>query len=155
MSKVNFTSEHRASLEKLFLDLSFSGEVINGKFGAGVITPYDALHNSTVNTLKAVHAQLKSSISAKENDNDEWTNSEYDQRQLNLQKKWLEFIHLVIGYKRFSEEKAKDSKELRELEKQLAEMEAANKTPEEKIKELKDTISKMKGETPASESIAP
>lgn len=126
MSKINFTSEHKASLELHFIELSFAGETLTGKFGAGVITPYDALHNLSVNSLKAAHVQLKSSISSKENDVDEWTKSEYDQRQLSLQKKWAEFLHLMIGYKRHLEEKARDSKELKELEKELAEMESAN-----------------------------
>ena len=100
MSKINFTTEHKTSLEKHFVDLSFAGETLTGKFGAGTITPYDAIHNLTVNSLKSLHTQLKASISAKESDADEWTKTEYDQRQLSLQKKWLEFIHLCIGYKR-------------------------------------------------------
>lgn len=145
MNKINFTKEHQDNLEKLFVALSFSAETLSNKFGAGAITPYDALHNTSVNTLKSIHTQLKAEVSKKEESADEWTSSEHDQRQISLKKKWIEFIYLMIGYKRSEEEKARNSKELRELKKQLAELKESTLKPEDKIKAIEDKIAEMGG----------
>lgn len=147
MNKINFTDEHKNNLEKLYVALSFSGETLANKFGAGTINPYDALHNTSVSTLKSIHSQLKSEIAKKESDTDEWTNSEYDQRQLGLKKKWVEYIHLVIGYKRSEEEKARNSKEIRDLKKELETLRSNNMSPEDKIKAVEAKIAEMEGTT--------
>lgn len=153
MNKINFTAEHRESLNKLFLDLSFSGETLSNKFGAGTVSPYDALHNVSMSTLKTAHSTLKNEVAKKEADTDDWTSTEYDQRQLGLKKKWIEFLHLMIGYKRSEEEKARNSKELREMKRQLEELKESTLKPEDKIKAMEAKIAEMEGTSPAD--IAP
>jgi chromosome segregation ATPase len=155
MNKINFNDEHKSNLEKLYVALSFSGETLANKFGAGTITPYDALHNTSVATLKSVHSNLKSEVAKKEQDTDEWTNSEYDQRQLSMKKKWMEFIHLMIGYKRSEEEKARNSKEVRELKKELEKLKQDNMSPEDKIKAVEAKIAEMEGTAPAATTTTP
>ena len=153
MTKINFTTDHQTNLEKLFLDLSFSGETLSSKFGADTISPYDALHNVSMSTLKTAHSTLKNEVAKKEADTDDWTSTEYDQRQLSLKKKWIEFLHLMIGYKRSEEEKARNSKELRELKKQLEELKESTLKPEDKIKALEAKIGEMEGTAPTTEVV--
>lgn len=151
MNKINFTTDHKNTLDKLFLELSFSGETLSNKFGAGTISPYDALHNVSLSTIKTAHSTLKNEVAKKEADTDEWTNTEYDQRQLSLKKKWIEFLHLMIGYKRSEEEKARNSKELREMKKELEALKESTLKPEDKIKALENKIAEMEGTAPAAE----
>jgi chromosome segregation ATPase len=159
-TKINFTPEHRERLNKLFLSLSFSGEVIQGKFGANTLSPYDLLQNTAINTLKSIHSQLKSEIDKEEKNTDEWTTSEHQQRVLNLKKKWGEFIHLMIGYKRAEQEAAENAKNLRQWTSELAQLKEDTKSPQDRIKEMEDKIKLAEGEistevpAPASETPA-
>lgn len=144
--KINFTAEHKTKLEKLFLSLSFTGHMLSGKFGANSLSPYDLLHNASVSTLRSLHSQLKNEIAKTEADEDEWTTSSYQQQQLSLKKKWKEFIHLVIGWKKAEQEKADNRAAVKNMKAKLAELKESTKTPEEQIKELEDSIAAMSSE---------
>jgi hypothetical protein len=145
MNKINFTKEHQTSLEKLFVDLSFNAETLTGRFGSNAVSPYDLLHNTSLGSLRAVHNELKATITKEEANTDEWTQSETTQRQLTMKKKWLEFIHLLIGYKRFEAEKAENAKVIREKKKLLQELKESTKTPAERISELEKEINDIEG----------
>ncbi len=142
-TKTNFTEEHQSKLEALFLKLCFKASVLAGKFGANSLTAYDILHNASMSTLKALHNQLKIEISKAEVEEDEWTSGKYEQSQLNMKKDWKEFLHLVIGYKKFQSEKASNRAAVREMKAKLAELKESNRTPEEKIKDLEASIAEM------------
>lgn len=145
-SKVNFSADHKAELNKLFLSLSFAGHVLTGKFGANALNPYDMLHHASISTLKSLYNQLKKEISAAEDTEDDWTSSSYEQSQLALKKRWKQFIHLVIGYKKAEAEKAENRAAVKQMKAKLTELKESNKTPEEKIKELEASIAEMEGD---------
>lgn len=142
-TKTNFTAEHQSQLEKLFLKLSFKGAVLSGKFGANALTAYDVLQNTSMSTLKSLFTQLKTEVTKAEANEDDWTSSSYEQTQLNLKKDWKDFLHLVIGYKRLQSEKANNRAAVREMKAKLTELKESNKTPEERIKELEESIANM------------
>ena len=146
-NSINFTASHREDLEKLFVKLSFEGVVLHGQFGANALTPHDMLHSTSLSTLKSLRTQLKKEISASESEEDEWSASTSEQKQLAMKKDWARYIHLVIGYLRSEAEKAKNADAVSKIDKQIAELEEANKTPEDKIKELQAKKAELSGTT--------
>ncbi len=135
-------------LEKLFLELAFSGKTLQGKFGSSTLTAYDLLHNSSVSSLKNLHVNLKAEISKQEANTDEWTTSSHEQSQLQLKKEWVEYVYMLIGYKRSEAQKEQDSATLKDLKNKLKELEESTATPEQKIKDLKEEISKYENKQP-------
>lgn len=159
MSKtIVFTPENRSRLEQLYLSLSFSGLLLSGKFGANNHNPYDLLNNVSLNTLRNMRIQLKTEIEKEESTTDEWEATEYQQQKLREKKKWSEFLHLIIGHRLAEEQKAKTSKALHEKKKTLEELVENNKSPKERIDELKAEIAQMEGNdasaTPATPPVS-
>lgn len=149
-NQVNFTEDHKKELEGLFVNLSFEGVQLAGKFGTNTMSPYDLLHNASSSTLKSLYNQLKNEITKAEENEDEWTSSDYEQRQLSSKKEWKKFLYLLIGYRKYLTEKAKNSEALRQMKAKLAELKESNKSPEDQMKELQDAIARMEGsEVPA------
>lgn len=151
MSKVVFTKEQMSELKSLYVDLSFKGVALSGKFNANTLTPYDLLNSTNVNTLINLRGQLKKEISAFEEDHDEFTATDYQRKQNEQKKNWERFLYLLIGYKRAQEQKADAEKELKELRAKAKELKEQNMTPEEKLKELEALI-KEKAELVGDES---
>ena len=149
---INFTAEHRDELNKLFLDLAFGGEMLSGKFGANTLSPYDILHHTSIGTLTSLRNQLKKEISAAEANDDEWSASETEQKQLSLKKKWATFIHLTIGYLKSKAEEAKNQDAIRKLDAKIANLEEATKSPEDKIAELKAKRDELSGAAATAEA---
>jgi len=145
MSKVVFTKEQAAELKSVYVDLSFKGIALSGKFNANTLTPYDLLTSTNVNTLINLRGQLKKEISSFEEDHDEFTATDYQRKQNEQKKMWERFLYLLIGYKRAQEQKADAEKELKELRIKAKELKEQNMTPEDKIKALEELIKEKEG----------
>lgn len=113
MNKINFTSEHEADLKALFLELGFTGEFLQGKFGANEYTVWDCIHNLQISTLKNINVSLKKEIAALE-DLDEWSSNSHQIAKANKLRKWQKFVSLCVGYKINTEQKAEEAKKNRE-----------------------------------------
>lgn len=135
---INFTKEHYAKLKELAFDMLVSNDTIPTKLGQS-LTVLELMHTTTINTLNGLKQQIAKQIDNLENQ-DEWTSSEHLQSKLNKLKAKKELVNLIVGWKRYSEEREKLSAKKEELSIQLKKLKEAQKTPEERIKELEEQI---------------
>lgn len=136
---VVFTGEHLSELKSVYTELSFSGEVIDGPMGANKLTPYDLLHSASVTSLQGVYTRLKKNIEGK-SDLDEWSMTEYQQRQIKMMTNWKQFVHLMIGYRKWQAENIFNANKKRELSAKLKQLKEDLLTPEEKLRQLQAEI---------------
>jgi len=134
-----FTKENLARLQELYVQLSFEGEVLEGKFGANTLNPYTLLNETAISTLRAL---LKQARKAKQDleDADEWSMSAAQQRAKSRFDSWAEFINLLIGFRLDQDEKAAlradRAKKAAQLRARIATEEDKGKTLEDLKKEL-------------------
>ena len=79
---------------------------------------------------------LDKKISAKESA-DEWSMTDEEQKKLDELKSKSELINLVIGWKKYIAYQDEMAAKKAELDKMINDLEESQKTPEEKINELK------------------
>lgn len=135
---INFTKEHYAKLKELAFDMLVSNDTIPTKLGQS-LTILELMHTTTINTLNGLKQQIAKQIDNLENQ-DEWASSEHLQSKLNKLKARKELVNLIVGWKRYSEEREELSAKKEELSVQLKKLKEAQKTPEERIKELEEQI---------------
>lgn len=138
---INFTKEHYAKLKELAFDMLVSNDTIPTKLGQS-LTILELMHTTTINTLNSLKQQIAKQIDNLENQ-DEWTSSEHLQSKLNKLKAKKELVNLIVGWKRYSEEREELSAKKKELSTQLEKLKEAQKTPEERIKELEEQINSI------------
>ena len=136
---INFTQEHMAKLTELASQMLFSGAVVNSKLGQP-LNVFDVLHTTTINTLNNIKNELGRKITKLE-EADEWVGINTFELESTKQKK--EFINLVIGYKRYQEELKETAAKKEKLQKELDQLVASNKTPDERIAELRAQIAEL------------
>lgn len=135
---INFTKEHYAKLKELAFDMLVSNDTIPTKLGQS-LTILELMHTTTINTLNGLKQQIAKQIDNLENQ-DEWASSEHLQSKLDKLKARKELVNLIVGWKRYSEEREELSAKKEELSVQLKKLKEAQKTPEERIKELEEQI---------------
>lgn len=135
---INFTKEHYAKLKELAFDMLVSNDTISTKLGQS-LTILELMHTTTINTLNGLKQQIAKQIDNLENQ-DEWASSEHLQLKLDKLKARKELVNLIVGWKRYSEEREELSAKKEELSVQLKKLKEAQKTPEERIKELEEQI---------------
>lgn len=135
---INFTKEHYAKLKELAFDMLVSNDTIPTKLGQS-LTVLELMHTTTINTLNGLKQQIAKQIDNLENQ-DEWASSEHLQSKLDKLKARKELVNLIVGWKRYSEEREELSAKKEELSIQLKKLKEAQKTPEERIKELEEQI---------------
>jgi len=134
MATINFTKEHLAKLKENIATIVLDGTIVNGPMGQS----YDAfsLVNATsiksLQTLSGFLGTRKANLSA----SDEWVENPNAEEIAKIDF-LLETISLIIGFKRKEQERKDNARELARVEKQIAELEEAQKTPQELIAELK------------------
>ena len=139
MTKINFTATHLSRLSVLAVNYLFSGEAFKGPVGQ-ILTVYDLIHTTSIDTLVKMRNELEKSIANKTNV-DDWIDTEYDKLQQLKDKS--EFVYLLIGYKRYKLEQTSIALEKEKLMQQLSELKESQKTPQERIKELEDQINNL------------
>lgn len=141
---MQFTKQNLETLKTLYTDLSFTEDVLEGKFGANVINPWEVLNATNVGSLRLL---LKGLIGQRNqlNDVDSWSKTE-DQSKLEKRlDTWKEFVDLAIGYKLDKEKNSADEKtkqaEIRKLESRIAAERDKNVT----LGDLEEQLKKLKG----------
>lgn len=137
---IHFTKENYETLRKLAADMLFSNEVIN--YGIGQPKSIiELLHATSIETLNKIKQALGKKIEEQEN-KDEWADP--DNTKLDKLRKKKELVNLIIGWKRFNLEKDAQAHKKDELTKQLNDLVESQKTPEDRIKEIRAELDAMK-----------
>jgi hypothetical protein len=141
---MEFTKENLQTLRTLYTDLSFSEDVLEGKFGANVVNPWEIINATSVASLRLL---LKALIGQRNqlNDVDSWSKTA-DQSKLEKRlDTWKQFVDLTIGYKLDKEKNSADEKtkqaEIRKLESRIAAERDKNVT----LGDLEKQLEKLKG----------
>lgn len=132
--KKEFTAENLAKLKELYTDFSFRGEVLDGKFGANTLNPFELLTQTTVSTLRSLFAQTKKFARAT-SELDEWSLTEHQLAKQKGFEAWAEFLNLLIGFRLSEETRIENEKKARKVKSELAELKENVKTPAERIAE--------------------
>ena len=136
MKTINFTQKHFNKLYKLAADALFNGMTFQTKLGQEV-NIYELLHVISPNQLSEMRFNLSKKIEKME-EVDEWTDPNNEKLEEFKIKK--ELVNLVLGYKKFLIEQDTNRKERANLEAKLTELKEAQKTPEDRIKELEEKL---------------
>ena len=141
MAKVNFTKTHFDRMSELLLKMLISNDTIKNSLGTPVEVS-ELLHGTTIKSLIVIKSNLGKKISNLE-EKDEWASDEKTQAELEKAKESKELVNLIIGYKRHLDEVASIAKKREELQNQLDELKESQKTPEDRIKELEESLKKL------------
>lgn len=138
MKKINFTDEHKMKLNSLLLEFLLSGDTISGIAGTS-INAYQLLHTTSIKTLQTLFANLLKEI---ENMSklDQWSMTDYQQKLITEKQKTCDLINLVIGYKKFLQEKENTAEILKMKKTELQALKDSNRSPAERIAELEKEI---------------
>lgn len=141
MAKINFTKQHFDKMLQLAAGMLINNETISNKFGQP-LNIVELLHTCTISTLNGIRIQLGKNITAIE-EKDEWVETNDNQRQLEKLKAQKELVNYIIGYKRYLLEAEETAKRKAELKKQLESLKNAQKTPEDRIKEIEAELNSL------------
>lgn len=141
MAKINFTKEHYAKMKELAFTMLVENEVIVTKMNIP-LNIVELMHTQTINTLNGIRLALGKQIENLESQ-DEWVATDYQQEKLESLKAKRELVNLIIGWKRHNIEMQENANKKEELKKQLKELKESQKTPEDKIKEIEETLNAL------------
>ena len=141
MAKINFTKEHYAKMKELAFTMLVENEVIVTKMNIP-LNIVELMHTQTINTLNGIRLALGKQIENLESQ-DEWVATDYQQEKLESLKAKRELVNLIIGWKRHNIEMQENANKKAELRKQLKELKESQKTPEDKIKEIEETLNTL------------
>lgn len=141
MARINFTEEHLNKLKDLSLKMLFNNNALNSKLGQSY-TIQELLHCVTINTLNSIRISLNKKIELIENQ-DEWISDSTTQKEFEQLKETKELVNLIIGYKRFKLEEEEIKAKKAELSSKINALKEAQKTPEDKIKELEKALAEL------------
>jgi hypothetical protein len=133
---VKFTPEQKTRLGELLIALTFSGETSSNKWGGQAYTPWDFINTCTPNTLEQSYNAAKRTRAAAEKD-DPWAATNTDAERVEQLKRWEEFLFLAWGYSRWKLDETTRNAKKERLAAQLDRLVQENKTPAERIAELK------------------
>ena len=141
MAKINFKKEHFDKMLNLAVGMLIRNEVVTTKMGQP-LNIVELLHTTTIGTLNNIRVAIGKQITSIE-ERDEWVETNDNQKQLDKLKAQKELVNLIIGYKRYLLEAEETSKRKQELKKELNALKDAQKTPEDKIKELEEELNSL------------
>ena len=134
MVTINFTKEHLAKLKDNLATMVLEGTIVNGPMGQS----YDAfalVNAMSIKSLQSLSGQLgtkKANLSI----SDEWVENP-NAAEIAKIDFIMETVSLIIGFKRKEQERRDNARERARLEKQISDLEEAQKTPQELLAELK------------------
>lgn len=140
MGKINFTPSHFGRMKELAMEMLLDNEVVMGKLGQQM-NIVDLLHTTTINTLNSIRVSISKAIENLE-DADEWVDSA-NQSKIEKLTKQKDLINLIIGYKRYLLEQTEVMEHKTRLKNALEELKEAQKTPEDKIKEIEAQLAEL------------
>ena len=141
MAKINFTKDHYNKMLSMAAVMLVSNETVVTKIGSP-LNIVELMHTTTINTLVNIKKDLSKKIENLE-DQDEWIESSVNQTNLNKYKDQKELVNLIIGWKRYLLEAYETTKKKQDLESKLKALKEAQKTPEDRIKEIEAELSSL------------
>lgn len=141
MAKINFTKEHYAKMKELAFTMLVKNQTIPTKFGQN-LNIVDLMHTQAINSLNGIRLSLARQIEDLEKA-DEWVATDYQQEKLEMLKEKKDLVNLIIGWKRHTIEVLETAHKKIKLAAQLKELKEAQKTPDEKIKELEEELKSL------------
>ena len=130
-TKVNFTKEHQEKLDQFILKMWKEDIVVFNTMNVPMnICDLKELTPNILNNLKLTYDKKIQSLESR----DEWVDPEND--KIDLYRFIREGLNLLVGYKRKKIQIAENEAKKRQLDKTIAELREAQKTPEDKLKEL-------------------
>lgn len=142
-NKVNFTSEHEATLRSKAVSYLFEGKTFKAAIGTE-LNIHQLLHDTSLNSLDKLLVSLKKEIENLSSGS-KWKLTDYQQRKLEELKNREQFIDLLIGYKMFLDQEEKRTEKIKQLKSKLTVLKESKKTPDEKIAELEAEIASLNG----------
>lgn len=141
MAIINFKKEHFERMKELAIEMLLDNGGVQTKMGQQLGIS-ELLHTTTINTLNSIRVSIDSKIKTL-NNQDEWTASDATQREIADLTKTRELVNLIIGYKRYNMEKEQTERQRFMLKAELKSLKEAQKTPEDKIKEIEEKLSAL------------
>lgn len=144
MTKINFTKDHFNKMCSYLIDMLINNTIIYSRMGTP-LNVVELLHATTISSLNGIRLNLTKQIDSFENQ-DEWIADGTDQSKLEELKSQKEAINLIIGFKRYQLEVEENAKIRKELQAKLVELKDAQKTPDDKIKEIEAQLQDLSTE---------
>lgn len=141
-----FTAENRATLEKLYLALSFGNQTFSGKFGSNQLTPFEALNHSTITSLQNLYKEAKTQVGILEDQSGRWNSDETTDKRLELLKTWQEFFNLCEGYRYDCEVKSNAAMETAKLKDDLKRKITREKSKNLTLEDYEKQLAALEGE---------
>ena len=126
-------------LSELALAMLFENRIIRNKIGTP-LSIVELLHTTSINQLNEIKSILSKKIEQQES-RDEWVDP--DNEKLAQLKNDKELVNLIIGYRRLQLERSENAHKKIELTEKLAELEESQKTPEDRIQEIKAQLAEL------------
>jgi len=138
---INFTEQHKAELKQLVFDAVAKRWQVSNKMGM-VFDVMDIFHTCTIQTLRSMRKDLTEKLNKFEDD--EWSDkSLQDDDKIAYYNNSIKLINLTIGFRLWKQEQYELESKKAALELKLQLLKENQKTPEEKIAELEEEISKI------------
>ena len=141
MTKINFTQQHYAQLRALATEALFTNATFKNILGTpiGIV---ELLHQTTINSLVTMKANIEKIIRQKE-DSDEWNVTSEEQTGLEILKNKKELINLIIGFKKYTQQVDENLRIRQELNDTLKALKESQKTPDDKIREIEEQLKSL------------
>lgn len=138
---INFTQQHKEELQQLVFDAVAKRWQVFNKMGM-VFDVMDIFHTCTIQTLRNMRRDLTEKLNRFEDD--EWSDkSLQDEDKIAYYNMSIKLINLTIGFRLWKQEQYDLESKKAALELKLQILKEDQKTPEEKIAELEEEISKI------------
>lgn len=138
---INFTEQHKTELQQLVFEAVTKRWQVATKLGMN-LDVMDIFHTATIQTLRNIRKDLTNKLNSFEDD--EWSDkSIQDDEKVAYYNMSIKLINLAIGYRLWKQEQYELESKKAALELRLKLLKEDQKTPEEKIAELEEEISKM------------
>ena len=141
MVTINFKKEHFERMKERAIEMLLDNGGVQTKLGQQ-LNISELLHTTTINTLNSIRLSIDSRIKTLGNQ-DEWTATDATQKEIAGLTKTRELVNLIIGYKRYNMEKEQTERQRAMLKAELKSLKDAQKTPEDKIKEIEEKLSAL------------
>lgn len=129
--KINFTKEHEEKLDKFIVKMWKENIIVFNTMNVPMnICDLNELTPNSLNNLKLAYDKKIQALESR----DEWIDPEND--KIDLYRFIREGLNLLVGYKRKKIQIAENESKKKQLDKTIAELREAQKTPEDKLKEL-------------------
>lgn len=139
--KINFTQEHYARMKELAFGMLIANEVVVTRFGSP-LNICELMHTQSINSLNAIRLSIQKQIESIEAQ-DEWIATEEQQEQLSSLREKKELVNLIVGWKRSNLELKANMAERAKIAAQIAELREAQRTPEDKLKDLESRLKEL------------